>query len=227
MAWLGITLALRADADGWQDHEQIRRAAELAVRSERPAAAGERFAVKAAELDSRLRLPACGAPLDATVPDGARSSPRISVEVRCGSGDRWKVYVPVQVDVRRAIVVAAKALPRGKVLTADDVILTERDSAGSGYAWVTSIESAVGRTLRRSVNAGVPLVASALESTVLVRRGQQVTLEARSGPLVVRSGGVAQSDGALGQVISVANASSGKNLQGIVRSEKSVEILLR
>jgi flagella basal body P-ring formation protein FlgA len=60
-----------------------------------------------------------------------------------------------------------------------------------------------------------------------VRRGQQVTLEALAGNFAVRVAGVARSDGALGQLIEVENGSSGKTVQAVVRSERTVEVLLR
>lgn len=223
---LCVLSAMRAIADDWEDHEQIRRAAENAVRQERSGVSGEQIKVTAGELDQRLRLPRCPAPLRAVVPEAARAT-RVSVEVRCDAATRWKVYVPVQVTAKRPIVVTARALSRGNVLTDDDVILADRDAIAPGYAWITAVDLAVGRTLRRSVGAGTPITANLLDAPVIVRRGQQVTLEVRSGALAVRSAGVAEADGALGEVIPVTNLRSGKKVQGIVRSEKSVQILLQ
>lgn len=204
----------------------IRRAAEAAVLAQR-AASDERLEITAEALDPRLRLAECPVPLRGSAPDADRQAARIRVEVRCETGPSWKLYVPVRIAARRAVVVTAKAVARGKVLTADDVILTERDTATLNYGYITALDAVVGRTVRRPMNAGLPLTPGTLEADLLVRRGQQVTLQARSSAFAVQSGGVAQSDGALGQIIRIRNSTSGKTVQGIVRSAKLVEVLLQ
>jgi flagella basal body P-ring formation protein FlgA len=221
-----MLLAPCAEAAAFQDHAAIRSTAEAAVVALH-AGSGERVAAAAEALDERLRLPACAAPLRGTVPDSDRQARRISVEVRCEAGASWKLYVPVRVIAKRTVAVAAKPIPRGKVLAPDDVILAERDTAALGYGFVTSLDAVVGRTVRRPINAGMALTPAALETQLLVRRGQDVTLEARSRSFAVRSGGVAQGDGALGQIIKIRNSASGRTVQGIVRSEKLVEVLLQ
>jgi flagella basal body P-ring formation protein FlgA len=86
---------------------------------------------------------------------------------------------------------------------------------------------AIGRVLRRTVDEGQALNASLLGAPTLVRRGQQVTVEAQAGGLTVRMEGVARGDGALGDIIDVENGGSGRVVQAVVRSAKSVEVLLR
>jgi flagella basal body P-ring formation protein FlgA len=85
----------------------------------------------------------------------------------------------------------------------------------------------VGQRLRRSLEAGAPVSAALLDAPLMVRRGQQVTLEALAGNFAVRVSGVARADGALGELIEVENGSSGKTVQAVVRSERTVEVLLR
>jgi flagella basal body P-ring formation protein FlgA len=84
-----------------------------------------------------------------------------------------------------------------------------------------------GKRLRRNLEAGAPVTASLLDAPILVRRGQQVTLEAAQGGFQVRMAGVARSEGSLGQIIEVENGGSGRIVQAVVRSAKSVEVLLR
>jgi flagella basal body P-ring formation protein FlgA len=88
------------------------------------------------------------------------------------------------------------------------------------------LSQAVGQRLRRPLDAGQAVIVHGLTAPTLVRRGQDVTLEARAGQLAVRTAGVALKDGALGDLIPVENP-SGRVVEGIVRTAKSVEILLR
>jgi len=87
--------------------------------------------------------------------------------------------------------------------------------------------NAIGRRLRRPVDEGQTITTGLITAPTLVRRGQQVSIEASTGSLQVRMAGTALKDGALGDIIEVESASSGRTVEAVVRSEKSVEVLLR
>lgn len=220
---------MQALADGRsgdrQELEQIRATAVQAAAAHYTES-GTRVEIAAAPLDPRLHLPACDRALTGELPDGSRETSRATVEVRCDGVRSWRLYVPVSVSLYRTVVVTAGPLERGKVLAAGDVILAEREIGRLPGSYLASPDAAVGQLLRRSVPAGAVLIASQLEPPILVRRGQQVTLEAKSGPITVQMAGVARHDAALGQVVAVQNSSSRRVLQGIVRNEKSVEVLV-
>ena len=225
-AALLLTLAGPACGDSWQDPDSIRSAAEQAALA--PFANGPaRVIAAAAPLDPRLRVHGCEQALTSTLPTPSQESGRVTAEVRCDGARPWRLFVPVRVSVYRTLAVAAVPLERGKVLAAGDVILAEREVGATPGGYLTTVDAALGRALRRNVAAGAMLAPTLLESPLMVRRGQSVTLEARAGAITVQMAGVARSDGALGQTIPVANTSSRKIMQGIVRSEKIVEIRLR
>jgi flagellar basal body P-ring formation protein FlgA len=222
---LTLLMASVFGADDSTDLQGIRAAAESAVRDKVGELPG-RTEIAAEALDARLNMPGCDAPLSAAVPNYTKESSRVVAEVRCDGSQSWRLFVPVRVSAFRMVVVAAVPLERGKVLAADDVILAEREVSASTGGYLAQSEAAVGRTLRRPVAPGAILTPSALTSAVLVRRGQPVTLEARANGFTVQMAGIAKGDGALGQTIPVENTSSRKVLQGVVRNEKSVQVLL-
>ena len=207
----------------WQDLAAVRDAAKSAA-LESHGGAAENITVSAAELDVRLRLSACDAPLSAVAPATARTSARQTVAVQCTGSTPWRVHVPVTVTITRAVLVAAQPLERGKILAAEDVLLADRDLNTVIGGYLTDPRLAMGRVLRRGIPAGTVIGPAGLEAPVLIRRGQPVSVEARSGAIRVAMAGVAQADGALGEMIPVRNVQSKKILQGIVRNEKSVEI---
>jgi flagella basal body P-ring formation protein FlgA len=223
LALLPLTGAV--GASGWQDAGSIQAVAESTAREQFSTTAGM-VAVNTDPLDPRLRMPACDQALSGSLPNASQETGRVTVEVRCPGSRPWRLFVPVRVTVEREILVAAAPLERGKVLAADDVLLTRRDAVATPGGYLTTAEAAVGQVLRRSVPAGTVLSPALLDAPVLIRRGQTVTLEARSGPITVQMAGVARADGALGQTIGVENTSSKKVLQGIVRNEKSVEVMV-
>ncbi|NND36797.1 MAG: flagellar basal body P-ring formation protein FlgA [Gammaproteobacteria bacterium] len=209
-----------------QPHDDIQAAVVEAVEA-RLASRADRLTVEADEIDSRLRLSRCDVPLSVRVPQGRGSSGRVTTEVRCAGPTQWKIYVPARVVVYQSVVVAARSLQRGSVLAPDDVILAEQDTSSLPYGYVVNVENAIGSRLRRDVLAGKPVLPAMLETPETIKRGQQVTLEARSGAMVVRMAGVAKSDGVMGQVIPVENVKSQRVVHAVVRSGRTVEVLLR
>lgn len=179
--------------------------------------------VEEARVDERLRLPRCERPLGAEAAPGSRIGGRITIEVRCPH-PAWRVFVPVSLAVRRPVVVAARPLPAGRALEAGDLTLAERDLHGLPRGYYTRVEDAVGQEVARALGAGEALTPAILRAGTVVRRGQQVTLLARTGGLAVRMGGEALADAGPGQRIRVRNLSSGREVEGVVRSADLVEV---
>ncbi|MEZ5563320.1 MAG: flagellar basal body P-ring formation chaperone FlgA [Gammaproteobacteria bacterium] len=221
-----LCLQAHAATGRWQPHAEIRNAAAEAVRSAAADTTGA-IEVLADSPDPRLQLPRCEEPLKATLPAGARLSGRLTVEVRCTGNRPWGLYLPVQIESSRPVVVAARSLTRDTILAPGDVRVAKLGPGVSGYGTLGDPAQVLGQRLRRSLEAGAPVTAALLDAPLLVRRGQQVTLEAMAGNFAVRVAGVAQADGALGQLIEVRNGSSGKIVQAVVRSERTAEVLLR
>ena len=209
----------------WQSHASIQKAAEQAVHAE--LGDGGRIQAKAGELDHRLRLNPCEAALAGEVTGGnPRGRKRVSVLVKCPSPRPWKIHVAVQLTVFEPVVVAARPLTRGQTLKEGDIILTERETGQLEYGYLTRVEDALGMALRRPLSQGDTLSPGVLDAPVLVQRGQNVTLVVKSGGLNVSVNGVAMEAGGAGDVINVQNLSSKRQVQAVVRSEKSVEVLL-
>lgn len=207
----------------WQEHATIREAAEQAARQimQGPAT------LVADHPDPRLRLQRCSQPLSATVPANGVGATRVTAEVRCAGARPWRLFLPVQVTVTRSVVVAARSMARDTVLAPGDVRLAESVAGSAPTGTLRDPAFAVGRRLKRQVNEGQALTAGLLVAATVIQRGQDVSVEARSGGLQVRMAGVARQDGALGDIIDVESKASGRVIQGVVRSAKSVEVMLR
>lgn len=221
-----LCLPLHAGTEVWQSHAGIREAAAEAVRSAAADTTGS-IEVVADSPDPRLRLPRCEEPLKAVLPAASRLAGRLTVEVSCAGSQPWRLYLPVKIESSRPVVVAARSLTRDTILAPGDIRVAKLGPGVSAHGTLTDPAQAIGQRLRRSLESGAPVSAALLDAPLIVRRGQQVTLEALAGNFAVRVAGVARSDGALGQLIEVENGSSGKTVQAVVRSERTVEVLLR
>ena len=212
-------------AQVWEDTGNIERVASDFAASAVRLDSNAKITLQAGNLDERLRLPKCAAPLQAFATPGTNLSRGGTVGVRCTEGKSWKIYVPVRVSVITGVVIARHALVRGATLSASDVQLVERDVATLPSGYLTDIARLQGKSLRRRVMPGNVITPSMLVQSQAVRRGQRVTLIAGVESLNIRMAGTAMSNGGIGDRIAVKNLSSGRTVEGIVRTAETVEIL--
>ena len=132
--------------------------------------------------------------------------------------------VTAQIDLYVPALVAATNLARGQVLTERDLTLATIPYAQAKGSF-TAPEIAVGQTLKNNLAAGEPLRDRYLAKSVVVRRGDMVTIVAQQGGLRVTASGQARQDGALGETISVVNVNSKKVITARVIGPNQVEIV--
>lgn len=213
-------------SDAWQSTESILRTAEKFIKS-RYGQNDERMKPVGGHLDSRLQLPECADELQAFVRRGTRITSRTIVGVRCTGPKPWKVYVPVDVVVTESVLVSRKAMPKGHVMTADDVVVERRDISTYRSGYLSTIDELAEHRLKRQIQGGRVITPSMLVADIMVRRGQMVTLVVINDQMQIRMAGRALSDGVLNQRIRVENTNSQRVVEGIVRSPEQVEVLVR
>lgn len=182
----------------------------------RLATAGGALKLTLGRLDPRLRLAACDRELTASQNPGARALGAGSVNVRCEGRAQWSIFVPVHFSERRAIVVTARALVPGQVVTAGDLAQREVWISDPAARYLEDPAQAIGKQVLRALAADQALPLQGLKNPRLVRRGAAVTLALERGPVAVRVGGVALQDGALGDRIQARNTVSRRVVEGEV-----------
>jgi flagella basal body P-ring formation protein FlgA len=207
-----------------QSLDAIRSAAQGYVKEHVPSKESGDVVVTVGTLDSRLRLAACGAPLDVSLPAGATFRARMTLAVSCAAGSNWTVFVPVSVETKSSVLVLKHALARGARITEQDVEVQTRMVSGSGDSYLTEVAELSGRTLKRPLGAGAALTADAMTADSLVKRGQQVTLLASAGGMEVRAAGVAMSDAPASGRVKAQNLSSGRIVEGVVETADVIRI---
>lgn len=220
-----VLSAATTKAGDWHSTDDIGRVAEDFLTAKLGPSSGN-SSVKAGMLDRRLKLSVCEQPLEGFLRAGTTIGPKTIVGVRCDGARPWKVYVPVEVVVRRQVWVAREALPRGHLIAREDLVADVRDVSRMSSGYLSDPESLVGRRLRSSVLAGRVLTPNLLEANNIISRGQSVTLMVANGDLQIRMAGKALMDGALNERIRVENVNSGRVVEGIVRSVELVEVIV-
>ncbi|MFC5569002.1 flagellar basal body P-ring formation chaperone FlgA [Lysobacter yangpyeongensis] len=171
-------------------------------------------------LDPALRLVQCTQPLQAVA-----SGPRTAL-VRCPDAPGWRVYVPVRAHREADVVVLAAPAAPGMPITAQQLVVQRREVSTLGDAAFADPAALVGRTPRRALAAGIVPTESDFTSATTLRRGDPVTLVARTGGVEVRMQGRALGPAQAGGVVTVENVSSRRILRGRIAGEGEVEILL-
>lgn len=216
---------LTGAAEAMQSESSIRQTAKSHIAARHPWQQLQ-HEVEAGRLDGRSRLSRCRSALEAFTPPRAPIKQRTTVGVRCPDRNGWTVYLPVTVNAYANALVATRPLARGTVLDSSSVRTAKRNISSLGYGYIDNLNVAGGYRASRSITAGAVITPNMVESAVMIKRGQTVTLIARHGAIGVSMTGVAAGNASLGNRISVKNVKSGKVVEGIVRSAETVEVML-
>ena len=127
---------------------------------------------------------------------------------------------------QQAIVISQHALPKGHRLRAEDVKLQLQAINRLHQGYFLQPNRVIGQALRRNLSAGSVLTPGLLTPPMSIRKGDQVTILARYGPLIVKTLGQALTSGRLGAQISVRNLQSNTVVKARVIAAHQVEIAL-
>jgi flagellar basal body P-ring formation protein FlgA len=206
-----------------QSIDDVQSAAEEFVRSRLPASHAKQY-VTAAKLDPRLRVESCDQPLQTFEQSATTLGERVTVGIRCAAANTWTLYVPVSVEVEIPVLVLRRALARRARVAVIDVEPQTRRVPGNAASFLLDTASLQGHRLKRSLPAGTALTVDMLVPDVVVRRGQQVTLIAATGPVEIRAQGHALTEGGVADRVRVQNISSLKVVEGVVESDSVVRV---
>jgi flagella basal body P-ring formation protein FlgA len=127
----------------------------------------------------------------------ARLGRRMAVWVDVSVNGAHLRSVPVwfAVSVNRQVLVTSRDLEPGSLLSPADVALEHRDIANAGGAPLEEREQLSGMRTSRPLPAGAIITARDLSPIPSVRKGQQVTVQARSGGVALTTTAIALTDG--------------------------------
>lgn len=166
-------------------------------------------------------LPTCDT-LEPFLPGGARLWGRVSVGVKCNTGQPWTRYVPAYVAVHGSYYVAARPISAGQLLTLADAAVRQGDLTALPRGVVVDAAQFDGVTALNSIASGAPLRRESLRAAVAVQQGQNIRMRTRGPGFVVSTEGKAMSSAAVGAMIRVKTP-GGQLLSGTVLADGSVE----
>lgn len=178
--------------------------------------------VSIVKIDDRINIPDCPTGFEYNASQEALSQSYISVRVSCRNNE-WYLFTSGQVMRTKEIVVTQGAISPGTVLTSSNLSLAKVDVRRLRHTAFTELEALIGARIKRRVTDG-----QAIQSNMLcfVCKGDRITITAEVAGMEVKTAGIAQQDGVVGDNIKVINASSQKAVIARVASPEEVVIHL-
>ena len=177
-------------------------------------------------LDPRLRLKSCDNPLTFELQDNGNYGGNVAVRTRCEGSVLWSIFVQAQVTISMSITVAKHNLARGTVLQADDLETRMVNTSILREDYVLNPSRVIGKELSRPISKGNAVRLANLLEPKVIKRGDAVIVEAKSGLIYVSTPGTALTDGKLGQQIRVRNERSKQEINVEVVGPGRVRVIL-
>jgi flagella basal body P-ring formation protein FlgA len=147
----------------------------------------------------------------------------ISVLIKVDGVPSRKVKMRGNIELYGNVVLVNRRLGRRDIISTGDLSVVRRNITMFSHELVTSPREAAGQIAKTALGPGTVLLKQYLEKQPLVKRGDLVTITARTGSVQVSTKGEARSEGAEGDFIQVKNLSSRQIItarvidQGLVR----------
>lgn len=152
-----------------------------------------------------------------------QGSQRFEVTTQCPTG-ATRFDVLAQVTVAPSVVVLTRPVGRGEMISAADVELAPGGPDDVEAVVFHSVDEVVGKEVRQAMSAGKPVMRDAVQAPVVVRRGEVVTVYARSSGIRVRTVARAREEGGMGDLITVESLDNRKSFFARVCGVQEVEI---
>ena len=168
-------------------------------------------------------LPACDA-LEAFLPRGAAVWGRLSVGLRCHSGQKpWTRYVLARVAVEGRYFVAARNIDTGQALGASDFIARDGDLTALPRSVVTDPAELQGLVAANRIAAGAPLRRELMRGVAVIQQGQTIKVVAEGPGYVVSTEARAMTSAGAGAAVR-ARTVDGRMVSGVADEEGQIRL---
>ena len=168
-------------------------------------------------------LPACDA-LEAFLPRGAAVWGRLSVGLRCHSGQKpWTRYVLARVAVEGRYFVAARNIDTGQALGASDFIARDGDLTALPRSVVTDPAELQGLVAANRIAAGAPLRRELMRGVAVIQQGQTIKVVAEGPGYVVSTEARAMTSAGAGAAVR-ARTVDGRIVSGVADEEGQIRL---
>ena len=148
----------------------------------------------------------------------------VSIYVRDAAGETREVRGSADVSVQAPVVVSARNVPAGTIVSREDVAVRMRDYTSGSDGVLHTVEEVLGKRVRWQLTGGVPIRKEYMEDPASLRRGDAVTIVAESGPVLITGKGISLQAAGIGDTVLVKNTASGKEMAGRLHEGRVVRV---
>jgi flagella basal body P-ring formation protein FlgA len=175
-------------------------------------------------LDQRLRLKPCLRALDIHFTHPDRISGNTSLSIQCQTPVKWRLHLPVRIDLYDDVALNRSPLVRGQTIDSGNIVFRKKKITALNQGYFTRDDSFERLQARRNLPSGSILTPANVAEKKLVTSGQMVNILLNIKGLRIKSSGKALQSATLGQVIKVKNLQSNKVIQATVSGDGEVQV---
>ncbi len=176
------------------------------------------------KLDQRLKLPLCPNPLQIFTQTGSLKAGRNSIGVRCISKKKWTIFTGAQIRSYRKVLVLTRPIRRGEIITENQLAYEKRDVSNLHRGYILNSKKIINKQAKRHLSAGIVITGDNFAEPQLIKRGENVNIQAKSPYFHISMAGIAMMDGRKGQHIRVKNIKSKRIIQATVEKPGQVSV---
>lgn len=173
-------------------------------------------------LDNRIIINSCATAFTFMVAPEDLHNNSISVRISCPDNN-WFVYGTVKQERLIKAIVTNRLLVPNEMIGSDDIIETFIPENQVRHDVFHNVTDIIGTKVKRRIRSGVPLASNLL---CFVCKGDSVKILAQTGGLTIKTEGIAQQDGTIGETIIVKNSRSKKEITATVINIAQVAVAI-
>lgn len=176
------------------------------------------LSVEASPIDSRVEIPLCPSAIKFNASEEALEQSHITVKAFCAQTN-WYLYLMVKALRMQDVVVLNRAVGPGTILNQNNLSVVKMDKNKLRRSTFSDISEVIGARIKKRSRAGQAINPKQL---CFVCKGDTILITASAGELKIKTNGIAQQDGNIGDTIKVKNTNSKKLVYAQVVNSKQV-----
>lgn len=223
---VSLSQAAQLSAQKQVNREAEIRTAVTAYVIQKTANLGYEVHIKHLSVNGASKLP--GGPLEYEIvaPQQWEGWGAVNLAVLVRQGDRVvsNTSMRVEVEALANMVVTLRQLDHGTIITSADIAVQKRDIASVAGKFAGNVKDIVGKQTRTTIRANSVVRTDLVEKVPLIKSGQMVTIVAENEVMKVTVAGRARNSGAEGDIITVQNLNSFKDIPARVINATTVQV---
>lgn len=178
--------------------------------------------ISVADIDPRINIKPCESKLKGNIPEN-HNGRNINVKIYCEDESPWQLFIPVRVNQTIPVLVTTHVLAKGTVIDQSNTTIDYINVNSVRRESVDDVKAVSGGRLKRRLSKGAVV---SPKNICLVCEGESVTIIAQSDSFVIKTAGIAISDGSIGEEVQIKNSKSGRTINARVEAVNKVVINL-